>query len=359
MENSASRVSSSPHGEVRIFVKSKNASSELAKEINVAPALIKEVPKLKTKDSNQPVSIHTRSKKAINAVSRYELKEILKSRFSRNTTANWALWAHDLQGNELNIRKKIMPLVFSIIGAVLIGVIMGLSILSLFFSSHANQSGYTIDSHLPKTTLENQMISLPPLNIVMLQAGIYSKQDGARKAVDQLRARGVGAVMSSSTPFRVFLGLAPSGEEAGMLASLYKKQNIRVYQKKLDISHKVGLAPHQQKLGSAIKIGNHIISELSKQSSAGILKSSFNPLNRELSQSYKRFYRESQAVLPHLSVLGREKLVEMQDALNQAVQSVSLIQKNMPSQSSLWEVQEKLVRYVTAYENLVSILSRQ
>lgn len=154
--------------------------------------------------------------------------------------------------------------------------------------------------------------------------------------------------------FVFFLGLAPSNEEAEKLARVYQKENVDVYQKELDIRTKIGLTPDQRKLESVIKKGNHLISQLSKRSSEGILTGSSFPFNAE--KISQQFYREAQEVMSHLPVQGQEKLNEMNMALKRAVQSANRVPRNS-SQTTMWKVQEELVRYVIAYEKLIHILS--
>lgn len=210
MEKLDSRVSRSPYEEMRVFMKAKNASPELAKEIK--PNLDfgkKETPKKDRQYSVRNQMVTTRSKGLLNTLSKYELKKVFQSRFSGNSVTNWGSRNPYLHRSESLIRKEFVRFSISICTAVLVGVVMGLSILSLFFSNHTNRSDNAIDSHLPRTKLENRVTALPRLHIVMLQAGTFSEEDGAQKAVEKLRAQGIGAVMSYGSPFRVFFGTSP------------------------------------------------------------------------------------------------------------------------------------------------------
>lgn len=90
-------------------------------------------------------------------------------------------------------------LILSIIGAIVLGTLMGMTLLSTFFSGDAVHTR-TIDSHLKSTPsdLENgkvsqkpgAAVSLPSLQAVLLQAGSYSEKRERNKQWKVFGAKG-------------------------------------------------------------------------------------------------------------------------------------------------------------------------
>ena len=258
--------------------------------------------------------------------------------------------------------------------ALVIGTIMGLSVLNLFFNENATFSNRTIDSHLnpppdageketplPEPTDRSQ--ALPPLQTVMLQAGSYEEKAGAEKAMNQFRVKGLAAVMSEQAPYRIYLGLAPDRDLALKLSAIYQEQDVSVYLKEVRLQGEAALDPEvNQALPDTLKQGNHLVQQLSSLSAGAIRGTAQQetPLKvpGDLSEQFQSFVVQMQSVKGKLPGDAKESADRMIQALDQAVQSGLAAQKN-PGQALLWQMQEGLIRYTVGYEKLIQSLKEQ
>lgn len=289
----------------------------------------------------------------------------------------WASPNNPFHHKKSRRKKRFHPawqLIFSAGAALVIGTIMGLSVLNLFFNENAAYSPRSIDSHLKqpadvgereKTAEETSGLSqaLPPLQTVVLQAGSYEEKAGAEKAMNQYRVKGLAAVMSEQAPYRIYLGLAPNRDLALKLSSIYQEQDVSVYLKDFHLKGEVSLDPEvHSALQETLKQGNSLVQTLSSLSAGAIQGKTQEgttlhvPAN--LSEQFQNFVVQMQSVKAKLPSDSREPADRMIQSMDQAVQSGNAAQKS-PSQALLWQMQEGLIRYTVAYEKLIQSLREQ
>jgi stage II sporulation protein B len=277
-------------------------------------------------------------------------------------------------GQRKAFSSRVTHLFLSILGAVLLGTAMGFSVLNLFFSNDpSTHSSRSIDDHLPPSTGTEVRLSeqdsattagsdqeLPPLSVVMLQAGHFKEKEGARKMVQDFRTRGLAAVMSEYEPYRIFLGLSLTRDEALKLSSIYQNQQVDVYLKDMRLGGKVRAEGEAiRKLRAVLERGHRLFGKLSEASVREIRENGATPSPSSFDpgwmDQHRQFVIEYQGIAAGLPSAAREPMTEMIRALDQAVQSGNEARRH-PSQALLWEMQEGLVRYVLAYERLHQVL---
>lgn len=244
-------------------------------------------------------------------------------------------------------------MVLSIIGAIMVGVIMGASILSIFFTNEPTYSKNSIDSHLYFPQKNEHQATHQPLKVYRLQAGIFQHQAGAEKKMLALRKQGFAAVMSNQAPYRIYLGVSVDQKGAIALAKDYQEKGIKVYIKEETIP--VQKQIDQALLSSIFQRSRWIFQELSQLSVQGISRQdqvSLQP-SPKLSEEYQRLLEETQKLGNQLSKEDKEKWSKMIQALDQAVHSVNEA-KLHPNSALMWKIQEGLVRYINNYEQLVN-----
>ncbi|MFC7440832.1 hypothetical protein [Laceyella putida] len=284
----------------------------------------------------------------------------------------------------LQKRLKIRPpaanlgqLLLSIAAAILVGLVMGFSILRIFFLENAPHSARSIDDHLPKTNVvaEKPLIDqkgvgnlekevrnpLPSLRVVMLQAGHFQTKLHAQKKVQEYRTQGLAAVMSDHPPYRIFLGLGLTRDDALKLSAIYQKKEVEVYLKEWRM---VGQMPKgmkkKEKLAQLLEGGNRLIQQLGNASIANIQS---NPVKEApafaFQTTWKKEYRQ---ILTDFHALEKELPPKLKTSLSQciaaldlAIQSGETANKH-PNQVLLWQIQEGLVRYALAYERVVGAM---
>ncbi|MGA8941455.1 MAG: SPOR domain-containing protein [Thermoactinomyces sp.] len=271
--------------------------------------------------------------------------------------------------------SRIGQIILSALAALIIGTVMGFSVLNLFFAENSTHSSRSIDDHLQlpspaaekrnpvhETTAPSQ--PLPILEAVMLQAGNFSEKTGAEKMVKEYRAKGLAAVMSEQAPYRIYLGLAPDRDLALKLSAIYHKQDVSVYLKDVQLRGETTLKPEVYvRLNQALKLGNSLFQKLSARSaqmigSDGSDKEPSFEMTEELTRDYQQFVVQAQPFKNHLSSETGQILDQMIQAMDQAIQSGTAFQKN-PGQALLWQMQEGLTRYMAAYEQLLQTLKKQ
>ncbi|MBN2910167.1 hypothetical protein JQC72_11705 [Polycladomyces sp. WAk] len=261
-------------------------------------------------------------------------------------------------------------LILSIFGAVVLGTLMGMTLLSTFFSGDSVQTR-TIDSHLKSTPsdLESGKVShkpgtairLPSLQAVLLQAGSYSEKKGAQQTVEDLRSDGWAAVMTPDPPHRIYLGVGMNRDDALKLSVLYQKRNIQVYLKDWAVrGDGVRIPEKQARLSKEMTVfaekGRGLFQRLGQQTVSHLQSDNtvkaFSGMT-DLQKQYQAFVIQGTQLEAKLPKQAKSAALGMMQALDLAVQGAEEARKN-PSSALIWQIQEGLVRYVLAYEQFVS-----
>ncbi|WP_028775487.1 hypothetical protein [Shimazuella kribbensis] len=268
-------------------------------------------------------------------------------------------------------KRPLVHLFISIAGALLVGTVMGFSVLTLFFSEHQNANHNSIDAHLPTPTPEKTPvadrkvsdkkhvvgkpigISLPVLKVALLQAGNYQLKSSALKVSEQYRTKGFAAVMSDQAPFCIYLGVANNKTAAQQLTKRYAAKGITVYVKEQTFS---GEGQKLDGLLETLKIGNQLFEQLQAISVNSITTTSKIAFPSNIKEQQLRFMKANQKsnVYPPET---RDAMIELARGLDQAVQGAMELSKHQNS-TLAWFIQEGLVRYATGYEHLLYSLSR-
>lgn len=304
-------------------------------------------------------------------------KWIWEGQKKKNRVVKWASPNNPFKHRRTGAKNtsRIWQIVWSALAALIIGTVMGFSVLNLFFAENSTHSSRSIDDHLqwpsPAAEKRNQVHEttapsqpLPELQAVMLQAGNFSEKAGAEKMVKEYRVKGLAAVMSEQAPYRIYLGLAPDRDLALKLSAIYHDQDVSVYLKEVQLNGETALKPEvYTPVNQSLKLGNGLFQKLSVRSAQAIGSSASDKaqslkITEELTRDYQQFVVQTQPVKTQLPSEARQALDRMIQSMDQAVQSGTAFQKN-PSQALLWQMQEGLTRYMAAYEQLLQTLKKQ
>ncbi|MXQ55334.1 SPOR domain-containing protein [Shimazuella alba] len=273
-------------------------------------------------------------------------------------------------GSQKKDKRPFVHLFISIAGALLVGTVMGFSVLTLFFSDHPNANSNTIDAHLPapseKTPAANKQIdqksatikptsmNIPALHVSVLQAGNYQSKSSATAVAKKYRTKGFAAVMSDQAPYRIYLGVAANKKDAQKLTKRYAEKGITVYIKEQSLS---GKAPEIADLIQTLKIGNQLFTQLQAISVASITNPEKAQIPANLKAKQQAFMKANQKSNAYSNEI-RAAMIELARGLDQAVQGADELSKHQ-STAFAWFVQEGLVRYTTGYEQLIYALSQK
>ncbi|SDW25974.1 hypothetical protein SAMN05444487_10285 [Marininema mesophilum] len=273
-------------------------------------------------------------------------------------------------------------LALSIGAAVIIGTLMGIVVLSLFFPDDKNPTTGTIDSHVKTVPSQQEgattsklkpskvpikkteaKISLPQLKAVLIQRGIFQKKSGASKTVMSQRTQGRAAVMTDKAPYRIYQAVAQDKENANKVFASLKEKSGQITYKNTTIGQSVPLPKESSTkwnkvLILAVKEGNHIFSTMVATTVKGVSSptdlKNFKDSRIKVNASYTRFTKVRDDVEAELPSSVKSEWSEMVRAMDLVVQSC---QTDQPNKAMYWQIQEGLVRYVLAYEKFLEALS--
>lgn len=270
-------------------------------------------------------------------------------------------------------RRQPMGTVLLSVGAALVlGTIMGFSVLSLFFSDDPALSPRSIDTHLERNPSsegesdskeQESEFSLADLNAVLLQGGSFAEKGRAQQVIQSHRSKGRAGVMTDASPHRIYLGVAKSRDEALKLSVTYQKEDVDVYLKDLKVKgdrvrlSKETIQAAGQDLSRFVEDGHRIFQTLagSTTSFLGSSSSSSFPDPSNLEKVHRRMMDAGTRLEKQLPSGAQPHLQDLMMAVDQAVQSAKEASRN-PSAALVWQTQEGLVRYALAYEELISSL---
>ncbi len=281
---------------------------------------------------------------------------------------SWSLSKHPL----LKKRKRTVPhhmikMILSIIGAILLGLIMGGALLQLFFSDQPARLS-SIDSNLPRpsqTTMDQPLVSeeLPSLKVFLLQAGNYSDKQGAQGKVKTLKDQGKMAVMSQQAPYRIFVGIGSSRDEALKLSFTHRGE-LEVFLKEWSIGGgKLPTNPQQKEVQAnlvhTLQTGHDLLYHLSHLSTEQVSQNqqatASSTIDQKLLTQYEQWLtnlRQLEATLPAGAV---HSLKQMKQGMEQAMQSAkAAMQTSDPT--LWWQIQEGLILYVMGYEHFAQTI---
>ncbi|TCP68564.1 hypothetical protein [Baia soyae] len=264
---------------------------------------------------------------------------------------------------KFNWKKTWLQIVLSIVGATVLGSIMGISVLSLFFSGDSQKRPTnSIDSHLipqndskQETPVQGDPNHFPELPVVLMETGSYGDASAAQKGVFELRAKGFASVLSFTSPDRIFVGMTIDEKQAGQLSNFLKQKGVPVSSKKVQSSQKETKKQIDSKLQSFIQLGNEMVQEMTPLTVSQLTSSKEPPpfpFKAEYLEKHRKLLTDGQEIANSLPQTSKNYLSEMIRGIDQSVQAAGEAQKN-PNTALLGMIQEGLIRYSTSYQQLI------
>jgi hypothetical protein len=268
-------------------------------------------------------------------------------------------------------RQPMGMMLLSVGAALVLGAIMGFSILSLFFSDDPVLSSRSIDSHLERNpspggesaSKRQDLFSLPDLKAVLIQGGSFTEKERAQQTIQSHRSKGRAAVMTDTSPHRIFWGVANNRDDALKLSVTYEKEKADVYLKDLHVKGDQVRLPEgatrevEKELSRFVKDGHQIFRRLAESTTSFLGSASSSRFSdpTHLEKAHRRMMEAGTRLEKQLPSGTRSPLQDMMMAADQALQSAREARQN-PSAALAWQTQEGLVRYALAYEAFISSL---
>ena len=278
--------------------------------------------------------------------------------------------------------KRIRSVVVSVVGAVLLGTLMGGLIMSLFSSEDPDLSTRSIDSHLrrapddaeqSKSRIEGeksgakkkqspQTLQLPVLQAVLVQGGNFKEREGALKTVRKYRSEGWAAVTTRDPPYRIYRGVGLDREGSRKLTDVLEEKDAKTYAKEVQFgAQSVPLTsiPEGKSLITWLNHGHQVFRLLGEKSAEGLAPGekgvSLEPVWSEVLEHYNHLVQTAPQLEKGIPAKAKPQLVQMVRGMDQVVQSGQTNPKQ-PESAMLWQMQEGLIRYALAYEKFVEAL---
>lgn len=201
----------------------------------------------------------------------------------------------------------------------------------------------------PKMTTGGQSPSL-----YVIQYGVFRQQSGARERMWQLHARGVAAVMSATSPYRVYGAVIPDRDQAIAFGHMLRQVDAEVLVKgwewPLAAAVQRVVALPRSDIPDFITQNRHVMQWYSTQSSARLLS---KEVERTVEMRVPSFVQarvvlaqKSSALLPQATAPRRNPVhAKMDDCFSLASEAWDAYTKR-PLRRYLWDIQQQMLRYV-------------
>jgi cell division protein FtsN len=200
----------------------------------------------------------------------------------------------------------------------------------------------------PKMTTEGHSPSL-----YVIQYGVFRQQSGARERIKQLHTRGVAAVMSASSPYRVYGAVIPDRDQATAFGHMLRQADAEVLVKGWEwplvaAVQRVAALPRSD-IPDFITQNRHVMQWYSAQSSARLLSKEVQRTAETSVPSFVQARAPVQKPSPLLpqATAPRRNLVhaKMDDCFIRASEAWDAYTKR-PLRRYLWDIQQQMLRYV-------------
>lgn len=235
----------------------------------------------------------------------------------------------------------------SIVSAVFIGTSFGMMILMMFAGDHVQSQDNAFEGQAVPTEVEEdgEEVDLA-LDVELIQGGAFETLEGAKRAVEMLRANDFAAVIDETAePFRLYVGLSENREGAERLVKLYEKSSEESYLKTVSLQPAADL---EQEAGEILSEG--------KEAMLALISDATSIINEQerSSEGYDRYQAWQQKVESERESEGDNRaLVEtFRTHLHEAAQAIETYQET-DEENMLWQAEQRLLNAFLEYKQLI------
>jgi hypothetical protein len=242
-------------------------------------------------------------------------------------------------------KRKWYKVVSSISAAVVIGLLLGLSVISMFVPSATK----TVTKNT-QTTAAQPAISAT--DYALVQVGVFSTAQGAKQTLQQLQTLGFTAVIDATEPTkqRVIAGIASDREKAMLLSRLLQAKQVTNYVSPMT------LPARQSTKGAAFFTASNafnkaIITPLGQQMTTPSSKSLTAKLIVDLKHKHTTWVSTARAIQTNMTEPVRLAINTMS---NEQLRLISTLESYVQNGQSapLWQAQSSLIRILLAEQRL-------
>ncbi|MFD2670492.1 SPOR domain-containing protein [Marinicrinis sediminis] len=284
-----------------------------------------------------------------------------------------------------------MTLLLSVGGAIATGAIFGFFVLQLFTGSapspvdiaadgdvqeqmpagmeagSGTETGTGTDPNsnpvLTPPSSTDQAVSIPAQSYIMLQHGVFSNEEGAQTAVEQLKGSGFAASMQQGEQFHVFAGVTMNRDDALYLSHILKEADKEAYVKTYSLpalsSVKWGGA-EMDELTQFFEENHNMMESMANLSLLHLQATETSPFEEETMRTMQTAHQSWMKLETSLEQQANEEikriLQTMNQAMNVAMNALTEYTRN-PSRAFLWQVQTAMMDVMMQEKNLRNALS--
>ncbi|AWB45728.1 sporulation protein [Paenibacillus sp. CAA11] len=256
----------------------------------------------------------------------------------------------------------------SIMGAVITGCLFGYVVLSLFNQDvglplPGFMSAQTADKEAAVPVLggiseeASVTVQLPQQTYYFLQYGVFSNPQGVEQAQKELQAAGIAAAPDRTDSRRVYAGISTDREQAKLLSGQLKADgvNLILHEVTLPEQARVSFQGDEAQLEQFMKNSSELIDQLSAISSSLLMRNSPEAPSPELLQkiaaSHERFTEEAAEIRGKFGASAAVLAEALEQEMNSSMEALEQFKRN-GSKAHLWEIQESVMRFVLAEQQL-------
>lgn len=245
-----------------------------------------------------------------------------------------------VSGNPL-FRKLLLPLV----AAIMIGTGLGVTVLMFFtkdqvaIGDQLKPADAGVDQGGTSTGAAVANVAFDPLQVRIVQGGVFSEKSAAEQAADQFKNDGKSAaVLEQEGKFFLLIGGAVSEPGIQFIANLHKEAGTSIYVKSLTIQGHEKRTAGAAIMKDAVAFYEQLLSQTSTALTVGTVEK--DQLD-QIQSTYDRLKKKEPKALEK-----EEK--DLMKKLDNSYQSFSNWMRQ-GSKSGVWETQQALLDWLTAY----------
>ncbi|MCA1056318.1 hypothetical protein LCM10_15060 [Rossellomorea aquimaris] len=237
-----------------------------------------------------------------------------------------------------------MNLIMSIIGAVVVGAVLGFGTLKVITNTDGEAAPAAVlqDGTAAGDTGGNETrapVQLKEISTPVLQGGVFSTKESLAAMRDSLSAKGINsASIEKDGQWFLLLGVSADVETAKLLGEKLKENGTDVYAKDFQLSAKEIKASEGEK--AFLEKAGGLFAILAEESSTGVVN---GKVNESAAATIQSGLKEIQGLK-----VGQEPIVKMKEAIEHASSQTLAIKTSEEAA----EIQGELLTYLEIYSSL-------
>jgi stage II sporulation protein B len=303
-----------------------------------------------------------------------------------------------------NRLKKSSKVLLTAVGAIGVGVILGMMVLSIFsnlgqeestsravnpeqpegkaqtenqangsseedVSTGSSNKAVTDQDNpviIPSGNVQDRVLDLPARSYFVVQAGAFSDLDAAKTIIDKYKNNGwAGLLLGAESPYRLYIGLSQNKKDALLLGQYYDEQGVEEIYVKEHLTPPVTQIKVQaeegilQLLPTFLAKGDQLVAKLGEISAYGIMDPEYVLTLEEwnkVQELHRSFLQDGKQLFSKWTGEEEQFGEKMMHELTAGVNALETFRKQSHA-TYLWKVQQASLQYVKEYEGMVADLT--